>query len=421
MSCKNGWWIMTENQDLYRILQVHPDAEAEVIKSAYRKLCQKYHPDVNKSPLAHNKMHDINFAFEILGDVVRRAAYHKKWMTNFQHAESFKAQKKERLEIIQKELDQEAMNVLNLYFVNLSLNKFSEAYECISQQDKINISFEDFLRWQQAVSKLFIIGSFEINVFRRFDNAQLENNNYEKVLECCVNINEKNLKTNTFSRENVNKFIVYEKNKWKVFHGYGYIKPLIKKFEVLANAKAYTSAMEHWANQQLCMDQQTGLPNKQGMADKIQYEILRSQRYGSQFSIIYVETYKIVDMCDGHIKLSPDEEEYIKLLAMYIITKNIRKLDFIGIWEGSSFLIVLPETLLNGAKATAEKLINAFGEDENSISFGISVGVGTYKPFEDYQKLIDDAKCAARIGRLSHSKKVFVSPIMQGVSDDLHL
>ena len=35
----------SHEKDYYSILQVHPDAEPEVIKVVYRRLSQKYHPD----------------------------------------------------------------------------------------------------------------------------------------------------------------------------------------------------------------------------------------------------------------------------------------------------------------------------------------------------------------------------------------
>ena len=61
--------------DYYAILQVHPNAEKEVIGAAYRKLAAKYHPDVSHSPDAVEKMKQINAAYEVLSDPVKRAAY----------------------------------------------------------------------------------------------------------------------------------------------------------------------------------------------------------------------------------------------------------------------------------------------------------------------------------------------------------
>lgn len=61
--------------DYYAILQVHPQAEQEVIDAAYRRLAAKYHPDVNKAPDAGEKMKQLNAAYEVLSDPVKRAAY----------------------------------------------------------------------------------------------------------------------------------------------------------------------------------------------------------------------------------------------------------------------------------------------------------------------------------------------------------
>lgn len=62
--------------DLYEILGVPKDASAEAIKKAYRTLAQKYHPDKNQNdPTAEDKFKEIAAAYEVLGDIDRRAAY----------------------------------------------------------------------------------------------------------------------------------------------------------------------------------------------------------------------------------------------------------------------------------------------------------------------------------------------------------
>jgi len=59
-------------RDHYEVLQVHPRAEAEVIRAAYRALARKYHPDLGGSP---RRMIELNDAWDVLGDAARRAEY----------------------------------------------------------------------------------------------------------------------------------------------------------------------------------------------------------------------------------------------------------------------------------------------------------------------------------------------------------
>lgn len=66
-------------KDYYKILQVDCSAEPEVIKGAYERLAKKYHPDVNKTISANERMKEINEAYETLSDHSERVEYHKAW------------------------------------------------------------------------------------------------------------------------------------------------------------------------------------------------------------------------------------------------------------------------------------------------------------------------------------------------------
>ena len=61
--------------DPYRVLQVDPGADDEIVQVVYRRLARMYHPDVTPGPEAAARMLEINAAMEILGDPIRREAY----------------------------------------------------------------------------------------------------------------------------------------------------------------------------------------------------------------------------------------------------------------------------------------------------------------------------------------------------------
>ena len=62
-------------KDYYETLGLSRNATDTEIKSAYRKLARKYHPDVNKTKEAEEKFKDINVAYEVLGDKTKRQRY----------------------------------------------------------------------------------------------------------------------------------------------------------------------------------------------------------------------------------------------------------------------------------------------------------------------------------------------------------
>lgn len=66
---------MATKQDYYEILGLSKGATDAQIKTAYRNLARKHHPDVDKSDGAERKFKEINEAYQILSDPQKKAAY----------------------------------------------------------------------------------------------------------------------------------------------------------------------------------------------------------------------------------------------------------------------------------------------------------------------------------------------------------
>jgi molecular chaperone DnaJ len=66
---------MATTRDYYEILEVQRGASDEEIKRSFRKLAQKWHPDVNTDPDADARFKEINEAYQILADPQRRQQF----------------------------------------------------------------------------------------------------------------------------------------------------------------------------------------------------------------------------------------------------------------------------------------------------------------------------------------------------------
>ena len=63
-----------ERRDPYRILQVQPDADQDIVKAAYRVLARRLHPDAGAAldDATAQKMADLNWAYSVARDPIKR-------------------------------------------------------------------------------------------------------------------------------------------------------------------------------------------------------------------------------------------------------------------------------------------------------------------------------------------------------------
>ena len=66
---------MSAKRDYYEVIGVSKSASVDEIKSQYRKLALKFHPDRNKSPDAQEHFKEISEAYAVLSDTSKRQLY----------------------------------------------------------------------------------------------------------------------------------------------------------------------------------------------------------------------------------------------------------------------------------------------------------------------------------------------------------
>jgi diguanylate cyclase (GGDEF)-like protein len=128
-------------------------------------------------------------------------------------------------------------------------------------------------------------------------------------------------------------------------------------------------------------DDCTGLFNARHMDFILETEIYRSQRYGYEFSVVFIDLdhFKKVNDTYGHLVGS-------KLLADVgqIVKSACRRIDFAFRYGGDEFVIVLPQALKENAFVVARRLHKLIGEkhwliDQGlDIRFTASIGVASF-------------------------------------------
>jgi len=97
---------MNTPKTLFDVLQVSRHAETKTIDDAYRSIAKRYHPDINKDPQATTKMREINEAYEILKDPIKREQYRIE--IEYLEQEAFKKATAQAIEKAKREAEREA-------------------------------------------------------------------------------------------------------------------------------------------------------------------------------------------------------------------------------------------------------------------------------------------------------------------------
>ena len=134
-------------------------------------------------------------------------------------------------------------------------------------------------------------------------------------------------------------------------------------------------------------DKLTGLFNRAKLDQVLDEEIVRHNRYGTEFCVIMadIDDFKMINDTFGHHK-----GDAALMAFSDILRQSIRANDTAGRWGGEEFLIVLPHTSVDAAAQTAEKIraLVASGDYGEVKTVTASFGVLAHKSGETVDDLL---------------------------------
>ena len=158
-------------------------------------------------------------------------------------------------------------------------------------------------------------------------------------------------------------------------------------------------------------DSLTGLFNRRHMIELTEKELARHHRSPSNLTLMLmdIDHFKHVNDQHGH-----DIGDRVLDAVSLVLKNSMREQDFIGRWGGEEFLAVLPETDLDQAAVSAERIRKAIqalviDSDGDKVSVTLSIGITQYRAQEALSNAIARADRALYEGKSAGRNRVEVA------------
>jgi polar amino acid transport system substrate-binding protein len=155
----------------------------------------------------------------------------------------------------------------------------------------------------------------------------------------------------------------------------------------LHDVQAQLEHQNRMFKRQSITDALTGIYNRLKLDEDLAYAIARSERTKNEFSVILldIDNFKLVNDRFGHLV----GDELLKAFSSLLVS-SIRKSDIAGRWGGEEFLIICPDTDLQGCEKLAEQLRKQIAEYEfpEKRVLNASLGVAAHQQGENADTMI---------------------------------
>lgn len=196
----------------------------------------------------------------------------------------------------------------------------------------------------------------------------------------------------------------------KVSHVIEYIRDITDRKKSEEEKKHLIEELQYLSR----TDSLTGLLNRRALIERLEYEMNRAKRYGSELSLILcdIDNLKAINDTHGH---------NIGDMALQSISGTLngllRKPDIVGRYGGDEFILILPETSINGAGNLAERIRSSVEKAEfhlmakERIHISLSLGVTSLRAGTDaVDSLVQRSDNALYVSKQTGRNKVTVKP-----------
>ncbi|HHJ4328413.1 TPA: GGDEF domain-containing protein, partial [Klebsiella pneumoniae] len=165
-----------------------------------------------------------------------------------------------------------------------------------------------------------------------------------------------------------------------------------KVAEMEQEAQGFRQHIEE-QRQKALTDTLTGLPNRAAWNERLELEMARWQRYGSELLLAVLDIDHFKRINDGYGHLAGDK--VLKLIASEL-RKRLRKTDFMARFGGEEFVLLIPGTPMDGGRQLLETLRSAieacpFHFRGEPVTITLSAGLTAFKGDESTDSAFERA------------------------------